>query len=150
MRTGLSGVNRHSDGGFECMTSLGSNPNILLRQGSWECELCNNGDGRYWQVFGLGEIWLASHWRNDSSCKIILFHCKVKYFVQNLVQEEVRQVYYDVNSLYGQPTIWNNLGVEVKIRSCIFAFKSTTQPFTPWTIVGLWDLQLCWNSRIGV
>lgn len=51
----LSGVNRHSVGRFECMTSPGSNPNIRLRQGSWEWELCNNSDGRYWQVFGLGE-----------------------------------------------------------------------------------------------
>lgn len=31
-----------------------------LRRGSRdqsECELCNNGDGRHWQVFGLGGIW---------------------------------------------------------------------------------------------
>lgn len=150
MRTGLSGVNRHSDGGLECMTSVGSNPNILLRQGSWECELCNSSDGRYWQVFGLGESWLGSHWRNDSSCKIILFPCKVKYFVQNVVQEEVRHICYGVNSLYGQPKIWNDMGVGVRFRRCIFAFKSTTQPSTPSSIVGLWDLQLCLNSRIGV
>lgn len=45
------------------------------------------------------KIWLASHYRNDSSCKIIQFPCKVKYFVQNLVQEEVRHIFYDVNSL---------------------------------------------------
>lgn len=89
----LSGVNRHSVGGFKCMTSLGSNPNIRLRQGSWEWELWNNSDGRYWQVFGLGEIWLSSHYRNDSSCKIIQFHCKVKYSVQNLFQEEVRHIF---------------------------------------------------------
>lgn len=79
MRTGLSGVNRHSDGEFECMTSLGSNPNILLHQGSWECELRNNSDGRHWQVFGLGELWLAFHSRNDSSCKIIPFQSSILF-----------------------------------------------------------------------
>lgn len=39
------------------------------------------------------KIWLASHYRNDSSCKIIQFPCKVKYFIQNLVQEEVRRIF---------------------------------------------------------
>lgn len=56
------------------------------------------------------KIWLASHYRNDSSCKIIQFHCKVKYFVQNLVQEEVRRIFYVVNSLWCQTKSWQQHG----------------------------------------
>lgn len=54
--------------------------------------------------------WLASHYRNDSSCEIIQFHCKVKYFVQNLVQGEVRHIFYDANSLQCQPKSWQQHG----------------------------------------
>lgn len=48
-----------------------------------ECELCNNSDGRHWQVFGLGGIWPIPPLRNDSFCRIIQCCCKSGILFRN-------------------------------------------------------------------
>lgn len=48
-----------------------------------ECELCNNSDGRHWQVFGLGGIWPTPPTQGRFLLRNHSVLVQVRYFVHN-------------------------------------------------------------------
>lgn len=64
--------------GLSAWPALDGNQIFSHRRGSRdqsECELCNNGDGRHWQLLGLGVIWPISQLREEESSPTITQCC---------------------------------------------------------------------------